>query len=194
MRSTASSVVEDAVSLPYSQDLVWVLNGQPRRADQAAPPARGERARAPNLVGHDAYIIAIDGMYTARALDPPDSRSHRGTIDLGLTIRPDQAGELSNVIDQFNPHPTLLRAHGAHPGADARSPAPEAGVAGPRQPALILHSRGGEKRSSEMTTQHVPNLTHAARRRFGGGALLLAVGTLAFVIILYLVYYGFSWT
>ena len=42
------------------------------------------------------------------------------------------------------------------------------------------------------TTQHVPDVTHDARMKFGGGVLAFAGGSLVFAIILYLAYYGFD--
>ena len=139
-------VVEDAVPLPYTQDLVWVIDdwrltadgadidpefvtrhdlahdgrwGQVTtvngRSDHETVVRPGERIRiriinaangrvfAPDLEGLDAHVIAVDGMYAARPLDPAGFELAPGNrIDLDIAIRPEQAGELYPVIDRFS--------------------------------------------------------------------------------------------
>lgn len=137
-------VVEDPVPVPYSRDVVWVLddwlltpsgeiapqfntrhdlmhdgrwgnvvtvNGSTAERLEVAP---GERLRLrllnvangrvfrPDLRGLDAAVIAVDGMYAARPLEPAGFELAPGNrLDLDLTVPPAARGRRFLVVDRF---------------------------------------------------------------------------------------------
>jgi FtsP/CotA-like multicopper oxidase with cupredoxin domain len=137
-------IVEDVEPLPYTQDVLWVLddwlltqqgeifpqfntrhdlahdgrwgnvitvNGEPipRLRVQAGERIRlrllnvaNGRVFAPDLSVLDAKVIAVDGMFTARPLDPVGFVLAPGNrLDLDITFRAEQAGRRLSVVDRF---------------------------------------------------------------------------------------------
>ncbi len=73
--------------------------------------AANGRVFAPDFSGLDARVIAVDGMYAARPLDPTGFELAPGNrLDLDITIRPEQKGELYPVVDHFTRQPIPLAA------------------------------------------------------------------------------------
>jgi len=90
---------------------VVTVNG---RVDTSLAVRPGERIRLrllnsangrvfkPDFAGLDAKVIAVDGMTTARPLDPDGFELAPGNrLDLDITIPPDRAGQHVRVVDRF---------------------------------------------------------------------------------------------
>ncbi|MEO6028276.1 MAG: multicopper oxidase domain-containing protein, partial [Candidatus Binatia bacterium] len=90
---------------------VVTVNG---RVDASLAVRPGERIRLrllnsangrvfkPDFTGLDAKVIAVDGMTTARPLDPNGFELAPGNrLDLDITIAPDRAGQQVRVVDRF---------------------------------------------------------------------------------------------
>ena len=146
-------IVDDRDPLPYTKDVLWVLDdwrlgpdGQidPRfvtRGDLAhdgrwggtitvngaigeelrvPPGARirlrlvntsNGRAYAPDFEDLDAKVIAVDGMYTKRPLDPVGFRLAPGNrLDLDITFDRASAGKTFTIFDRFSPRRTHVLA------------------------------------------------------------------------------------
>lgn len=158
-------VVEDAAPLPYSRDVVWVLDDWRIREgaidpqfntphdlmhdgrwgnvitvngsiDERLTVRPGERIRlrllnaangrvfAPDFSGLDARVIAVDGLYTARPLDPAGFELAPGNrIDLDITVPPSAAGRQISVVDRFTRRPNALASIDVSQGAAVQSPA-----------------------------------------------------------------------
>lgn len=144
-------IVEDKAPLPYSKDIVWVLddwlvgkdgevfpefntrhdlahdgrwgnvitvNGDEEAQLKVGP---GERIRlrlinvangrvfAPDFSNVAASVIAVDGMYAARALNPSGFVLAPGNrLDLDIPFNPTDAGERVMINDRFTGRPQRL--------------------------------------------------------------------------------------
>lgn len=152
-------IVDDPKPLPWSRDIVWVLddwllgqdgaidprfvtphdlmhdgrwgnvvtvNGHLRETLEVRP---GERLRlrlvntangrvfAPDFSVLRAQVIAVDGLYAARPLDPKGFEISPGNrLDLDVTIPADAAGQTLQIVDRFTRQPFPLAA--IHVGGD----------------------------------------------------------------------------
>jgi FtsP/CotA-like multicopper oxidase with cupredoxin domain len=66
------------------------------------------RVFAPDFSSLDAQIIAVDGMYTARPLEPSGFELAPGNrLDLDIVVNAEQRGQRLTVIDRFTRHNRL---------------------------------------------------------------------------------------
>jgi FtsP/CotA-like multicopper oxidase with cupredoxin domain len=97
---------------------VITVNG---RTDERLTVRPGERIRlrllntangrilAPDFSGLDARVIAVDGLYTARPLDPAGFELAPGNrMDLDITIPASAAGRQISIVDRFTRRPNAL--------------------------------------------------------------------------------------
>ncbi|MGH7819609.1 MAG: multicopper oxidase family protein [Candidatus Binatia bacterium] len=146
-------VVEDETPLPWSKDVVWVIDDwlitregeiDPRfntRRDlmhdgrwgnvvtvngstrEELTVRAGERVRlrllnsangrvfAPDFSALDARVIAVDGLYTARPLDPAGIEVSPGArVDLDVRFRKSDRGRTFAIADRFTRRPIPLAA------------------------------------------------------------------------------------
>lgn len=146
-------IVDDKKPLPYTRDVVWVLDDWRLGSDGAIDPNfvtphdlmhdgrwgtvvtvnghlretlevhPGERLRlrlvntangrvfAPDFSVLHAQVIAVDGMYAARPLDPKGGEIAPGNrLDLDVTIPRDAAGQTLQIVDRFTRQPFPLAA------------------------------------------------------------------------------------
>ncbi len=83
--------------------------------------AANGRVFAPDFGDLDAHVIAVDGMYTPRPLDPAGFELAPGNrLDLDLQIPLDAAGALHTVVDVFGRSPRPIAA--LRVGEDAVQP------------------------------------------------------------------------
>jgi FtsP/CotA-like multicopper oxidase with cupredoxin domain len=189
-------VVEDADPLPYTRDVVWVLDDwllTPRgeifpefntrhdlahdgrwgnvvtvngRTAERLTVAAGERLRlrlvnvangrvfAPDFAGLDAAVIAVDGLYTARPLDPAGFELAPGNrLDLDVTIPAAARGTRLRVVDRFTRQTIplaeievgdeMVETPGFPSPAAAHVPAWRGAVAAPPRSELRLDARAG---------------------------------------------------
>lgn len=206
-------VVEDPVPLPYTQDLVWVLDdvrldeagqidpafntrgdlmhdgrwGQAPIVNGVTDPEltvrSGERIRlrlvntangrvfAPDLGGLEARIIAVDGMYAARPLDPAGFEIAPGNrVDLDITFGPEQRGRRVEVMDRFTRTPFRLASIRVLPEevptprfqspARAKVPRWEGAEAAPVYKELVLNARRGGELGIEWTINDEAHAHH----------------------------------
>ncbi|WP_437966978.1 multicopper oxidase family protein [Sorangium sp. So ce260] len=86
--------------------------------------AANGRVFAPDFSGLDARVIAVDGLYTAKPLDPAGFELAPGNrIDLDITIPPSAAGRQFSVVDRFTRRPNALASIDVSQGAAAQTPA-----------------------------------------------------------------------
>ncbi len=126
------------------------------------------RAYAPNFEGLDAKVIAVDGMYTERPLDPAGFVLAPGNrLDLDIRFSDEQQGELFAVVDQFSSRRSYqlasIRVDGepvvtpqfASP-AQAKIPAWKDGVSTPVHTEFVLNARRGGKLGIEWLINNRP--------------------------------------
>jgi len=126
------------------------------------------RAYAPNFEGLDAKVIAVDGMYTERPLDPAGFVLAPGNrLDLDIRFSDEQQGELFAVVDQFSSRRSYqlasIRVDGepvatpqfASP-AQAKIPAWNDGVSTPVHTDFVLNARRGGKLGIEWLINNRP--------------------------------------
>ena len=67
------------------------------------------RVFKPDLSGLDAKVIAVDGMYAARPVDPVGFELAPGNrLDVDITVAADRGGQRIVVVDRFTPQPIPL--------------------------------------------------------------------------------------
>lgn len=161
-------IVDDVAPLPYTRDVVWVLDDWLLTGGEIAPQFNtrhdlmhdgrwgnvvtvngstaerlevqpGERLRLrllnvangrvfrPDLGGLDATVIAVDGLYTARPVDPIGFELAPGNrLDLDVTIPASAAGTRYAIVDRFTRQeiPLATVAVAGAPVATPRFPSP----------------------------------------------------------------------
>ncbi|WP_437934488.1 multicopper oxidase family protein [Sorangium sp. So ce341] len=86
--------------------------------------AANGRVFAPDFSGLDAQVIAVDGLYTAKPLDPAGFELAPGNrIDLDITIPASAAGRQFSIVDRFTRRPNALASIDVSQGAAVRTPA-----------------------------------------------------------------------
>lgn len=126
------------------------------------------RAYAPNFEGLDAKVIAVDGMYTERPLDPAGFVLAPGNrLDLDIRFSEQQRGELFAVVDQFSSRRThqlaSIRVDGEpvvtpdfDSPAQAKIPAWEGALFTPVHTEFVLNARRGGKLGIEWLINNRP--------------------------------------
>lgn len=126
------------------------------------------RAYAPNFDGLDAKVIAVDGMYTERPLDPAGFVLAPGNrLDLDVRVTKEQQGELFAVVDQFSSRRTYqlasIRVDGVPvvtPGfkspAQAKIPDWKDALSTPVHTDFMLNARRGGKFGIEWLINNRP--------------------------------------
>ena len=135
--------------------------------------AANGRVFAPDLGDLDARVIAVDGMYTARPLDPAGFELAPGNrLDLDIRIPADAAGGLHTIIDVFGRAPRPIAAVRVADGpvetvafespARARVPRWEDALGVPVDLDLSLDARRGGPYGIEWTINGEAHGEHAA--------------------------------
>ncbi|WP_438016689.1 multicopper oxidase family protein [Sorangium sp. So ce315] len=119
--------------------------------------AANGRVFAPDFSGLDARVIAVDGLYAARPLDPAGFELAPGNrIDLDITVPASTAGRQIGVIDRFTRRPNALASIDVSQGAAVQTPVfPSPATAhvpawrdtdsiAPRSEYVLAARRGGE--------------------------------------------------